>query len=543
MSCPQEASLLRYADRELTGDALHALESHLVGCRGCRTRVVALEGESQWLADVLQERERRGFVHAPVAAPEPGVALGVPVTIALVTAALAVGGALMEISPGGIGWMNPLRLMGASEMAFDVFFMLRSRAPGLFELCLSLAAVASVSALLSLAVGALGRRVFGAAALVLACLAWPESGRAFELRHQHEGVLRVGADERVEGTLVASSEVLLVEGTVDGDLIVTAERVTVAGTVRGSLYTFAKRVEITGTVTGSVIGLVESTDVDGGIEGSLYLCTGHLTLGPSGRVGRDLALASNEGALAGRVARDVFYAGERLELRGEVGRNVTARWGIDRVTLLDAARIGGDIDAWLNEPADLERAPGAQVAGEVRTHESATAREHYMDAWKNPTVWALHAVGLVAAFLFGLLIHILAPGLLHADLSTTRQLFSALGWGFVALLLTPLALLALALTLVGIPIAAFGFFAYVTAVYLAEIVIAAWLGRLIWPPNDASLLGFARALGVGLVVVVAAEHVPFVGVPIWSVVVLLGLGVLASRARTAILGERGALAF
>jgi hypothetical protein len=290
-----------------------------------------------------------------------------------------------------------------------------------------------------------------------------------------------------------------------------------------------------------VIGLVESTDVDGGIDGSLYLATGHLTLGPSGRIGRDLALFSNDGALAGRVARDVFYAGERLELRGEVGRNVTARW-VDRVTLLDAARIQGDVDAWLEDPSHLERAAGAQVTGAVRTHQSTSASEHYLDAWKNPTVWALHAVGLVAAFLFGLLIHILAPGLLHADLSTTRQLFSALGWGFVALLLTPLALLALALTLVGIPIACFGFFAYITAVYLAEIVIAAWLGRLIWPPTDSSLLGFARSLGVGLLVVVSAEHVPFVGVPVWSVVVLLGLGVLASRARTALLGERRAFA-
>ena len=131
----------------------------------------------------------------------------------------------------------------------------------------------------------------------------------------------------------------------------------------------------------------------------------------------------------------------------------------------------------------------------MRTHESASARERYLAGYKNPTVWALHAVGLVAAFLFGLLIHILAPGLLHADLSTTRQLFSALGWGFVALLLTPIALLALALTLVGIPGALFGFFAYVTAVYLAEIVVAAWLGRLVLPPRDASLLGFARSLG------------------------------------------------
>ena len=538
MSHPLEPGLLRYADGELRGDALRDVEAHLLGCRDCRTRVVALQGESLWLADVLLERSRRSALHAAVAAPEPGVALGVPIAIALVTAALAVGGALLESGPGGLGWINPLRWMGATTMVFDLIFVLRDRAPGLIELCFSLAAVASVSALLSLAVGALGRRLFGATALLALCLLAPGTARAFELRHQHEGVLRIGTDERVEGTLVASSEVLHLDGIVDGDLIAAAERVTISGTLRGNLYAFAKRVEITGKVTGDVIGLVESSDVDGGVDGSLYLFTSRLTLGPSGRVGRDLALFASDGGLAGRVARDVFFAGERLELRGEVGRNVTARWRLERVTLLDAARISGDVDAWLDDPADLERAPGAHVAGAVRTHESASASEHYLAAYRDPTVWALHAVFLLASFLFGLLIHILAPGLLHADLSTTRQLFSALGWGFVALLLTPIALLALALTLVGIPIALFGFFAYVTAVYLAEIVVAVWLGRLILPPRDSSLLAFARTLGIGLLIVVIAEHIPFIGVPIWSVAVLLGLGVLASRARTALLGER-----
>ena len=50
---------------------IHDVEAHLVGCRACRTRVVALEGESLWLADVLQERARRGLLHAPVDGPSP----------------------------------------------------------------------------------------------------------------------------------------------------------------------------------------------------------------------------------------------------------------------------------------------------------------------------------------------------------------------------------------------------------------------------------------------------------------------------------------
>src|SRR5262249_1508857 len=216
--------------------------------------------------------------------------------------------------PGGLGWMSPVRWMGATSMAFDVIFALRSRAPGLVDLFVSIAAVASVSALLTLGVGALGRRLFGAMLLAL-CLLRPEPGHAFELRHQHEGDLRIGADETVDGTLLASSEVLYVDGVVNGDLVAVAERIALSGTLRGNLYAFAKRVEITGTVTGSVHGVIESVDVDGRVEGSLYATSDRLTIGPGGRIGRDLALVGKDGGLDGEIGRDVFFVGHRLDVR------------------------------------------------------------------------------------------------------------------------------------------------------------------------------------------------------------------------------------
>ncbi len=541
MSCPPEPTLLRYADAELRGDALHALEAHLVGCRACRAQVVALQSESHLLGDVLQERSRRAqaVLHAERSAPEPGVALGVPVAIAAVTAVTAVGGYLIESRlPGGLDLMNPLRLKGAIEMVFDLIFLLRDRAPGLLELGVAVAAMASLSALLSFGVGALYRRVFGTAVLLL-CLLAPSPGKSFELRHVHDGDVRIGASETVDETLVVSAGNVHLDGVVEGDLIVATERLHNAGTLRGNLYAFARRLEICGTVTGSIVVISEESDLDGAIAGSAWLATDRLEVGPAGRIGRDLAVFTNEIALAGRVERDVFVAGDRVEVRGEIGRDLAARWGAERVTLLDAARIGGDVDAWLHDPAQLERAAGARVAGEVRTHERESARDHYLAAFRSPRFWAFHAWFFVAAFLFGLLVHAFAPWLLELQISTTRQLFSTLGMGFVALVVTPIALLLLVLTLIGIPVAILGLFAFLVAFYLAEIVVAAWIGRWLLPPRTASTFSFGRTLLVGLAVVVAAEHIPFVGVPVWSVVVLIGFGSLATRARRALFGEGG----
>jgi len=543
VSCPGEDVLARYADRELRGDALHALESHLVGCRDCRSRVVALQSESLWLADVLRERERRHALHAAdERASEPGVAMGLPLAIAGVTAVVAVGGALLESHlPGGLDVLNPMRLLGVTDMAFDLVFMLRARAPGLLELAFAVALVASVSALLSFAVGALYRRVFGAAAVLL-CLLAPFRGGAFELRHVHHGDIRIEKGETQDGTLLVSSETFELDGVVDGDLFVTAERVSIAGEVRGNVYAFARNFELTGRITGSLIGVIETTELDGELSGAVYAVSDRVRLAPNGRIARDLAAISHDVALAGAVGRDVFFGGDRLELRGAVGRNVEARWRVERLALRDGARIGGDVDAWLAKPEALERARGAQVAGEVRPHEVKSARDRYLDVYRDPWFWTLHAVGFVAAFLFGLLVYRLAPRLLAFEVSTAREFFGALGQGFIVLVVTPVALALLALTLVGIPIAVLGFFALVSSLYLAEIVVSCAVGRWLAPPRTPGLFDFGRSLLAGLAAVVVAEHVPFVGVPVTAIVLLVGLGALAARARAAVGGPRPLLA-
>jgi hypothetical protein len=122
-----------------------------------------------------------------------------------------LGALIGSLLPGGLDLLNPLRLMGVTEMLFDLVFMLRARAPGLVELAFAVAVMASVSALLSFGVGALYRRVFGTAALLL-CLLAPGRGAAFELRHM---TTRRAHRRRqvIEQTLIVSSESLQQDGT------------------------------------------------------------------------------------------------------------------------------------------------------------------------------------------------------------------------------------------------------------------------------------------------------------------------------------------
>jgi len=544
VSCPGETTRLLYVEGELSAPDLRSFESHLVTCRSCRSEVVALRDESSLLADVLLERRRASRVPAArPQAPEPGVVIGLPAAIALVTAAFAAIGFLVEASlPGGLDLFNPLRVKGAYEMAFDLAFMLRDRAPGLIELALSLGGLASVSALLTFAAGLLYRHLYGATTIALIALAGAAAEPASALTLRIDEETRVGVSEVVDESMLLTGDGVHVDGVVRGDIIAAADRVTITGTIEGSLYVFARELEITGTVEGNVIGAIEQTRIDGEVKGSLYEVGESLSLGADGRVARDLSLIGERGVLGGRVGRDVVFAGDEIELRSEIGRNVEV-FHADRVILRDGTRITGDLDAAVEDESAVERAPGAQVEGEVRIRPPESLHESYWAAYRSPAVYLAHAITLVAAFVFGLLLYTLAPRLFAVDLHTAPQFLRSLGYGFIGAVATPIAIVVLALTVVGIPVAVLTLFVFIVALYTSEIVVASWVGGTLLSRDDDGYYAFSRTLGAGLLLLAVASHIPFVGPPIAVVTALLGLGLIGEQVRqtlSAALRARGA---
>lgn len=540
MSCYPEATYAVYVDGELPPDEVRALEAHLVGCRDCRERVLALRDEAGWLADVLHERGPRVAASARVEAPARGLALGLVPTLALTAVGITVAGWLLETGvPAAIGWLSPVRITGVYEMAFDLIFLLRDQVPGLVELLASAAAMLSLSALLTVALSALTRRLTGpgGSGLLLALLAAvaaagaAPTARAVELRLGEERV-EVPAGETVDESLVVSGDRVQIDGDVDGDLAVLAERVLVRGNVAGNVFASGRLVTIEGRVDGSLFAFAERVEVLGEVRGSVYTGAEEYRLASGASIGRDAVNAGHGTTVEGRVGRDLAVLGEWAELRGEVGRNLDAR--VERLALLDGARVDGDADVlFLGPEENLEQAPGASIGGSLETSLFEHPRHEGWSRYARAGFYLGLAVHLAAAFALGLLLRWLVPALYDVRLDTVGAFFGALGWGFVLAIAAPLVLVIAALTLVGIPLAVLGLFAFLSALYLAGIVVAALVGRTLVRGGEAAegLRGFSLALLAGLVVLVIGMHLPLVGGPLRVVVVLTGLGLLFRKAR------------
>jgi cytoskeletal protein CcmA (bactofilin family) len=529
MSCESEATIGVYVDGELSSGDVRRFETHLVTCLECRGRVLALREEASLLADALHEREPQVFRVTTGAAPAQGLALGFPATILAATVVLAVIGTVVESRlPGGYDLLNPLRLKGAYEMIFDVVFLIRDRAPGFLELALSIGAVLGLSALASFALGAVGRRLTGTAAIALVLvpgLTAPERAEAVLLSLDDETVI-IAAGDVIEETVLFSGESVSVDGTIRGDLIVAADRLVVRGRIEGNVFVFARDVEVPGRVDGSLYGLAERARIEGEV-GGLDAALERLVLAPSGRIGRDAFLVGDTAAVDGEIGRDLWFAGDELEVRGKVERNVDVRAG--RLAILDEARIGGDVDAQLPEGDEVELASSAQIGGEVRTRPHEHGRRFFAH-WLEPHFYVFLAIQYAASFLMGLLLYWLVPQIFGSEVRTPALFFRTLGFGFVSLVGIPIALLLTALTIVGIPIALLGVFVFVTAFYLADIVVGALIGRALLHP-EPRLGSFGLALLVGLGIVVIGHAIPILGAAVGVVSLLLGLGMLVERAQ------------
>jgi cytoskeletal protein CcmA (bactofilin family) len=533
MSCPSPEICLLYAEGELVGPPLRETEAHLITCLDCRTRVMALREESRLLGEVL--RGERLHAAAPVAEDAPGrsLALGVPLAIAAAAAALAVAGAVLDARlPGALDLLDPRRLKGAVEMSFDVIFMLREHAPGLFELGFAVGVMASISALLSFGVSALSRRWFGGtAALILALAGGARSADALLVASGEE--YHVAAGERVADTvLTRGAKHVDIDGAIQGDLIAMAERVTVRGEVAGTLYVFCRQLELTGSVGGAIV-VAETTRIEGTVRGNVYLLGEDVALTSTAQAQGDVTGITSQLVVEGKIARDLYVNGERLDLRGAVGRNLSSHW-LEQIVLRDGSSVSGDVDVQLAHGSTVERAAGARVGGAVRAAPIPSPREHYLDHYKSWRFYAVTLLWFTAAFVFGLIVYRIAPRVFRNALANGTDLWRALATGFVVLVVMPVAILAAACTIVGIPAAVAALFLYVMGLYTADLVVGAWLGTLLAPPANDSLLAFGRSFAIGLAVLTAVTLVPFLGPAVSIVVMLLGLGLLAARAREAL---------
>jgi hypothetical protein len=95
---------------------------------------------------------------------------------------------------------------------------------------------------------------------------------------------------------------------------------------------------------------------------------------------------------------------------------------------------------------------------------------------------------------------------------------------------TPVAILILAITLVGLPAAFFGLALYAAALYLAKVFVGVFLGRILERTPDTTTSRTFLALLVGLLLIYVVIQIPYgIGALVHLAVFCFGLGAFTWR--------------
>ena len=300
--------------------------------------------------------------------------------------------------------------------------------------------------------------------------------------------------------------------TQTGDISVVGGTVVVEGTLDGSLSGFAGSVLVTGTVTGDVEVAAGSVTISGTVEGNVEAAAGAVTVTESGRVAGSLSTGAGDVSVDGSVDADVAAGADRFSLgpTAQVGGNV--RYDAGTVDIADGATVGGT----------TERVDGVSVDVDVPFVGG-------IDLGDSLIPWPL---GFLLSFLtnavLGVALLLGAPRFARrvTDTGTGRPALSA-GVGLGTLVGIPAVLVALAITIVGIPVSIAGLLVYLPLLWVGFVYGAVLTGT--WLLDRAGYDSLWGGLAVGLAL---PALVSLVGLS-WLLdlaYLLLGLGALALSA-------------
>jgi cytoskeletal protein CcmA (bactofilin family) len=232
-----------------------------------------------------------------------------------------------------------------------------------------------------------------------------------------------------------------------------------------------------------------------------------------GTVVHQVVVFSGSATIEGVVEGDVVVLRGQITVAGQVGGDVIALHG--PIHLLRTAQVGGDVRAG----GALIAAQGAQVGGDVQRDVGFTLAG---------PVGVLGALLLSAAMgvsilVGGLVVLLLAPRGADraADAARSAPPASA-GWGLLAAIVVPIAALALAATILGLPLA-LAVLLGLGLVWFVGICVATFvLGRLLVRPPRSRVGAMFAGWGIGAVI----GLVPFLNVVWWTLGSAFGIGAI-----------------
>lgn len=326
----------------------------------------------------------------------------------------------------------------------------------------------------------------------------------------------------VEGDLFAAGGWVELDVDVADNLIAAGAMLDAAGEVQGDLIVAGGILDLVAEVGDNLVAAGLVVTVDGPVGRKLFASAARLKLGRDARVLGDAWFAAGSADIGGVIEGDAVIAGGSLTLRGLIEGNVDAT-GLS-LSLEPTAVVTGRLVHHGPEPPDL--ADGARVAGGIEhTYEPEPSDQAQAEADGSavpPLLW------LLIILVLGLALDVLIPGYMRgAGRLVLGHPFASFGLGVAILFTTPVVIVILMVSVLGLALGLAAIAAYGTLLLLGPAVAVFALADLVLRRAARATITPARrrlAFVIALVAMGLLGWIPYAGAPLLWLVSVLGLG-------------------
>ena len=312
---------------------------------------------------------------------------------------------------------------------------------------------------------------------------------------------------------------------VDGDVVAAGGQVTIDNTVSGDVMAAGGNVVIRARVGDDVRAAGGNVTIGGTVGDDLIAAGGRVLLAPTATVGGRAWLGGGTVQISGKVAKGVKVAANRIVIAGDITGDVKLV-GED-IDVRSGAVIRGNLVYYSRNDARI--ASDATITGVV-TRESLRAGEEAREgarAFRYVARLALYISLMVTGIVLYLLFPVTSVG---AARTVNEAPWKSLGLGFAVLAATPLAILLLFVSLVGVWLALLLLALYLSSLLLGFLTgiinVGDWGLRLIGRTGAATKSWRVLSVIAALLALWLVRFVPVLGGLAVFAVLVFGLGAL-----------------
>jgi cytoskeletal protein CcmA (bactofilin family) len=342
--------------------------------------------------------------------------------------------------------------------------------------------------------------------------------------------------ETINDNYVRFGNTIIIDGDVQGDVIVGGMSITINGAVAGDVLAAGQTITINGAVAGNVRVIGTTITINGTVGKNVNIAAQSATLSETAKVGWSVSFAAMSFTSDASISGNIYGYGSIVTLNNAINNNVTLQLGENGQATLDQKTvIGGRFQYTGNKSAIIQT--GAQIKGQT-VHQTWTQEISKTKKFLSTSWMYFRLIQLFGLLLVGTLV---VSFFKKTTDSLSDKIRSRPGktilWGLLYAIATPIVMVLLALTIIGIPLALIITVLYMIVIYISLVLAGTVLGRWLFSilqknataqPAKSSLLW---AMIIGTCILFLITMTPWIGPLVSFISFLVTLGAIGELAK------------